>query len=72
MQTEKRSRGRPKSGLTLQELQARSEAKRGVKLKGFKLHQETIELIERLAEQHGISQTQVIVQAVELFNQKGV
>ncbi|MEN2925677.1 hypothetical protein FHPHGOJG_02699 [Mannheimia haemolytica] len=27
MQTEKRGRGRPKSGLTLQELQAKSDAK---------------------------------------------
>lgn len=63
--------GRPKSGLTRHELQMKSDEKRGVKLKGFKLHTDTIELIERLAEQHGISQTQVIVQAVNLLNEKG-
>lgn len=57
--------------LTRTEIQKRSDDKRGVKLKGFKLNQETIELIECLAEQHGISQTQVIVKAVNLLNEKG-
>ncbi|XLP84593.1 hypothetical protein HS067_08395 [Mannheimia haemolytica] len=68
MQTEKRGRGRPKSGLTLQELQAKSDAKRGVRLKSFKFHEDFIAQLEQLAEQHGISQTQVIVQAVEQFS----
>lgn len=67
METVKRGRGRPKSGLSLQELQARSDKKRGVRLKSFKFHEDFIVQLEQLAEQHGISQTQVIVQAVELF-----
>ncbi|HDL1700355.1 TPA: hypothetical protein PWX07_002568, partial [Mannheimia haemolytica] len=46
MQTEKRGRGRPKSGLTLQELQAKSDAKRGVRLKSFKFHEDFIAQLE--------------------------
>ncbi|WP_345832093.1 hypothetical protein [Mannheimia haemolytica] len=37
-------------------------------MKSFKFHEDFIAQLEQLAEQHGISQTQVIVQAVEQFS----
>lgn len=52
---------------------AKSDAKRGIKLKAFKLPEAFIVKIEQLAEANGIPQNQLIMQAVELFekSQKG-
>lgn len=51
------------------ELQKRSDDKRGVKLKAFKLPVAVIAEIEQLAEANGIPQNQLIMQAVALFKQ---
>lgn len=52
------------------EINARSDAKRGVKVKGFKLHESTIAQIEQLAQQLGLSQSQLIKLAVERLNEQ--
>ncbi|OOF37683.1 ribbon-helix-helix protein, CopG family [Rodentibacter rarus] len=59
--------GRPKSGLTLQELQAKSDKKRGVRLQSYKLHEEVIALLAELSEQTGLSKTQIVTQGILLF-----
>lgn len=59
--------GRPKSGLTPQELQAKSDKKRGVRLASFKLHEDIIALLAQLSEQTGLSKTQVVTQALQQF-----
>lgn len=46
------------------EIQRRSDAKRGVKVKGLKLTIETIELLERLTEQTGDAQATVVTKAL--------
>ena len=61
------TRGRPKSGLTFTELQQRSDEKRGVKAKTYKLPIETIAKIEQLAQSLNIPQNQLIVKMVEGF-----
>lgn len=65
------ARGRPKSSLTNTEIQKRSDEKRGVKIKSFKLPLSVIEDIELLSEQNEISQAQLIAQAIECFKEKG-
>lgn len=55
--------------LSTNELKARSDEKRGVKVKGFKLPIAFIAEIEQLSEQYGIPQNQLLMQAVELFKQ---
>lgn len=52
------------------EINAKSDAKRGVKVKGFKLHESTIYQIEQLAKQLEISQTQLIKLAVEKLQEQ--
>lgn len=52
------------------EIQAKSEAKRGIKAKSFKLPVAFIAEIEALSEKLGIPQNQLIIQAVEEFKQK--
>lgn len=52
------------------EIQAKSEAKRGIKAKSFKLPVAFIAEIEALSERLGIPQNQLIIQAVEEFKQK--
>lgn len=59
--------GRPKSDLTRHELQMKSDEKRGVKFKGFKLHETVIAELERLSEQTGLSQTQIVTESIKLF-----
>ncbi|NBI43963.1 ribbon-helix-helix protein, CopG family [[Haemophilus] felis] len=59
--------GRPKSGLTLQELQAKSDKKRGVRLQSYKLHEEIIALLAELSEQTGLSKTQIVSEGIRLF-----
>lgn len=56
--------GRPKSGLTLAELQAKSDKKRGVRLVGFKLKEETIQRLNELSERTGKSKTALIEEMV--------
>lgn len=51
--------------MSIAEIQKRSDIKRGVKTKGFKLHLDTIALIEQLSEELNISQAQLITQAVQ-------
>lgn len=58
---------RPKSGLTTAQIVAKSEEKRGVKSKSFKLTLEDIHKIEQLAKTHQIPQNQLLMQAIELF-----
>ncbi len=52
------------------QINADSDKKRGVKTKGFKLHLDTIALIEQIAKENNISQAELIKQSVELFVQK--
>ncbi|WP_303820102.1 ribbon-helix-helix protein, CopG family [Actinobacillus minor] len=52
------------------EIQAKSEAKRGIKAKSFKLPVAFIAEIEALSERLCIPQNQLIIQAVEEFKQK--
>ncbi|QLB20088.1 ribbon-helix-helix protein, CopG family [Vespertiliibacter pulmonis] len=53
--------------MSIAEIQKRSDIKRGVKVKGFKLHLDTIALIEQLSKELNISQTQLVTQAVQQF-----
>ncbi|MBD8260504.1 hypothetical protein [Pantoea agglomerans] len=47
--------------------QKRSDEKRGVKVKGIKLHTDTIALLESLAEQTGQPQSAVVTKALAMF-----
>lgn len=51
------------------EIQAKSEAKRGIKQKSFKLPLEVIAEIEALSQQHNIPQNQLIIQAIQQYKQ---
>ncbi|MDO5058779.1 MAG: CopG family transcriptional regulator [Neisseria sp.] len=53
--------------LTRNEIQKKSDAKRGVQPKTYKLPVETVALIKRLAEARGMTQVELIRQAVEMF-----
>lgn len=55
--------------MSINEIKARSDEKRGVKAKTFKLPITFIAEIERLSAQHNIPQNQLLMQAVELFKQ---
>lgn len=60
--------GRPKSGLTPQELQAKSDKKRGVRLASFKLHEDiTALLVSPWRANAVLSKTQVVTQALQQF-----
>ncbi|WP_449555256.1 ribbon-helix-helix protein, CopG family [Lelliottia amnigena] len=49
------------------QIQLKSDLKRGVRSKGYKLPVETIELIEALAEKSGKPQSAIITEAVKLL-----
>ncbi|MCK1966852.1 hypothetical protein MT962_000638 [Franconibacter sp. IITDAS19] len=49
------------------DIQKRSDDKRGVKVKGIKLHVDTIALLERLAEETGESQAAVVTKALNML-----
>lgn len=49
------------------DIQKRSDDKRGVKVKGIKLHVGTIALLERLAEDTGESQAAVVTKALNML-----
>ncbi|MFA9500233.1 ribbon-helix-helix protein, CopG family [Mannheimia sp. E30BD] len=51
------------------EIQAKSEAKRGIKQKSFKLPLDVIAEIETLSQKLNIPQNQLIIQAVQQFKQ---
>lgn len=54
--------------LTRAEINRRSEAKRGIKNKAFKLDMDTIALLERLAAETGLPQVQVLKAALACFD----
>lgn len=64
MQEVNMSRGRPKSGLTRQEQQEKSDKKRGVRMVGFKLKEETISRLAELSERTGKSKTALIEEMI--------
>lgn len=49
------------------DIQKKSDDKRGVKVKGIKLHVDTIALLERLSEQTGDSQAAVVTKALHML-----
>lgn len=53
------------------EHQNRSDEKRGVKAKSYKLPLSTIADIEQLSRERGIPQNQLIIQAVEMLKAQG-
>lgn len=55
--------------MSINEIKARSDEKRGVKAQAYKLPITVINEIKQLSEQYGIPQNQLIIQAVELFKQ---
>lgn len=56
---------------TQAEIQARSDAKRGVKVKSYKLPIATIDLVTALAAASGKPQSAIITEAVQLLAAKG-
>lgn len=55
--------------LSRTEINARSEAKRGIVTKSFKIHQSVSDEIDRLAVELGLSKGKVIEQAILLLKQ---
>ncbi|MGX3020940.1 ribbon-helix-helix protein, CopG family [Ursidibacter sp. B-7004-1] len=53
--------------MTRQEINAKSDAKRGIKQKSLKLHIDTISLLEQLSKEMGIGQNQVVTLALKQF-----
>ncbi len=49
------------------QINARSEAKRGIKSKSFKLHQSAVDKIAQLSKETGISQSRLITEAIDLI-----
>lgn len=62
--------GRPKSGLTKREIQKRSDEKRGVKLKSFKLPLETLSKLEQLSEKTNMPQAHLIIQMIDEYHSR--
>ena len=53
------------------EIQKKSDEKRGVKVKAFKMKLEDIALIEETAAKLGISQVDLVIRAVQQFAENG-
>lgn len=53
--------------LSKSEIQKRSDERRGVKARGYKLPIETIELISELSEQTGAPQSKIIENAILMY-----
>lgn len=53
--------------MTRAEINAKSDKKRGVRVQSYKLHEDVITLLAKLAEQTGLSKTQIITQGIKLF-----
>ncbi|GEM_PF-416962 len=49
---------------SISDIQKKSDERRGLKVKGIKLHVDTITLLEQLSEQLGIPQSQVVTRAL--------
>lgn len=56
--------------LSRSEIQKKSDAKRGVKSKGFKLKIEDIDYLQKLSQQSGRSQTDIITEGMRLWAEK--
>ncbi|MBW5826550.1 ribbon-helix-helix protein, CopG family [Yersinia kristensenii] len=54
---------------SISEIQQKSDDKRGVRAKGYKLPVSTIALIEGLAKDTGMAQSAVITKAIEMFSE---
>ena len=54
--------------LTRAEIQKKSDAKRGVRPKGYKLPNEIIDLISELSNKTGKSQSKIIEEAILMLN----
>lgn len=52
---------------SISEIQAKSDMKRGVKVKGFKLHVDDIALIEQVSIDLNIPQSQLIIDDVKFY-----
>lgn len=52
---------------SITEIQAKSDQKRGLKVKGFKLHIDDITLIEQASKNLNIPQSQLIIDAVKFY-----
>ncbi|MEG3113441.1 MULTISPECIES: hypothetical protein [unclassified Pantoea] len=52
---------------SISDIQKKSDEKRGVKVKGIKLHMNVIELLERLANETGESQAAVVTKALQMY-----
>lgn len=49
------------------EIQKKSDEKRGMKVKGIKLHTDTIALLEQLSEELGAPQSHVVTMAINML-----
>ncbi|EAB6803390.1 hypothetical protein EI048_18555 [Escherichia coli] len=54
---------------SIADIQAKSDAKRGVKSKSYKLPLSTIKLIEQLSNQTGKPQSAIITEAVKILSE---
>ncbi|OCL17813.1 hypothetical protein [Gilliamella sp. wkB171] len=52
---------------SITEIQAKSDMKRGVNVKGFKLHVDDIALIEQVSTDLNIPQSQLIIDSVKFY-----
>ena len=52
---------------SISDIQKRSDEKRGVKVKGIKLHTDTIALLEQLSDQMGAPQSHVVTTALNML-----
>lgn len=59
-----------KESLTKNQIQQKSDAKRGFRVKSFKLKIEDIAYIEQVARDRGLSQNNLLIQAVTYFNNR--
>ena len=53
--------------MTRAEINAKSDAKRGVRVQSYELHEDIIALLAELSEQSGLSKTQIVAQGIKLF-----
>ena len=51
------------------QINEKSNAKRGIVNKAFKLHESTVDLVKDLAEKTGISQAQIVTEALKMYEQ---
>jgi len=50
-------------------IQAKSDEKRGVKVKGFKLKLDDIAYIEQVANKHDLSHNELLMQAIRFYDE---